>query len=62
MTIAQEFINRFSEPGVIFDIIEEQLIDMSIDAKHLGDGVVYLFDDNSIIRATPTNTDYKYYI
>ena len=62
MTIAQEFINRFDETGAIFDIVEDQMIGIAIDGKHLGDGVIYLFDDNSIIRATPTDTDYKYYI
>ena len=62
MTIAQEFIKRFNESGAIFEVIEDQLISMAIDGKHLGEGLIYLFDDNSIIRATPTDTDYKYYI
>ena len=62
MTIAQEFINRFKESGVIFDLIEDQLIEMSIECQHLGDGLIYLFDDNSIIRVNPSIEPYKYYI
>ena len=62
MTIAQELIKRFNESGVIFDLVEEQLIDMSTECQHLGDGLIYLFDDNSTLRVNPSTEPYKYYI